>query len=109
MHKKAGLFNHLQQLLLSHEIKYRKCRKFVAKILDRCPDVVNSLVNDNEPIVDFAHRPQFHERAQPIKPVAFRIHRLINAGGIDYCVHSGISLGHERLFAFTKKSTRFSR
>ncbi len=63
MHKKAGLFNHLQQLLLSHEIMYRKCRKFVAQILDQGPDVVNGLVNDNEPIVNLAHRPQFHGRA----------------------------------------------
>ena len=62
MHKKAGLLDHLQQLLLGQKAKHWKRSEFIAQILDRGSDVVNSLVNDNEPVVDFAHRPQFHWR-----------------------------------------------
>ena len=96
MHKKAGLLNHLQQLLLGHKTQNGKRSEFIAQILNRGSDVVNGLVNDNEPVVGFAHRPQFHRRALPIQPFAFSFHRLIDAGGIDYRVHSGISLGHKR-------------
>ena len=93
---KARLLDHLQKLLFAHEVQYRKCGEFTAQILYRRSDVVNGLINDNEPVVDFAHRLQFHRRALTIQPFAFNFHRLVDAGGIDYRVHSGVSLGHER-------------
>ena len=55
---KARLLDHLQKLLFAHEVQYRKRGEFTAQILYRRSDVVNGLINDNEPVVDFAHRLQ---------------------------------------------------
>ena len=93
---REGLLHHRKHLFLGDKVQHRERRHLVSQILERRPNVVNHIVDDDETVVDLAHVFQMDCRELPVQAGFLLPHGTGNPGRIDGRFHSFVALRHKR-------------